>query len=69
MGVRERVAQHRAQMRAKGFRPIQVWVPDVNRPGFADEVRRQGALVKAAERNEDVMDWLDAGRADWWDED
>lgn len=69
MAVRERVARHREQMRAKGFRLIEVWVPDVNRVGFADEVRRQAALVNQSDQQEDIMDWIESASADWDDQD
>ena len=35
--VAERVQKHRASLRAQGLRPVQIWVPDVRAPGFADE--------------------------------
>ena len=68
MAVRDRVARHREQMRARGFRPIEVWVPDVNRAGFADEVRRQAALVNQSDQQEDIMDWIESVSADWDDQ-
>ena len=33
--VRKRVAAHRAKLRKRGLRPIQIWVPDTRAPGFA----------------------------------
>lgn len=32
-------------MRNKGFRLIQLWVPDTKASGFAEEAARQSALV------------------------
>ena len=37
----ERVQKHRQALRAAGLRPVQIWVPDTRRPGFAAECRRQ----------------------------
>ena len=37
----ERVAKHRRALRAAGLRPVQIWVPDTRRRGFAAECRRQ----------------------------
>ena len=37
----ERVAKHRSALRAAGLRPVQIWVPDARRRGFAAECRRQ----------------------------
>lgn len=47
--VSERVQKHRDSLRAAGLRPVQIWVPDTRRPGFADECRRQAALVAKAD--------------------
>jgi len=68
MSVRERVARYREQMRAKGLRPIEVWVPDTNRPGFADEVRRQAQLINKSDQREDIMDWSESVSVDWDEE-
>jgi hypothetical protein len=38
-------------MREQGLRPIQIWVPDTSRPGFAEETRAwvESLKDKAAE--------------------
>lgn len=36
-----RVQKHRAALRESGLRPVQIWVPDTRRAGFAEECRRQ----------------------------
>lgn len=69
--VSQRVQKRRDAMRAAGLRPVQIWVPDTRRPGFADECRRQARAVAAADAAdrelEAVMDAaladLDAGGA------
>jgi hypothetical protein len=58
---RTRVATHRAQLRAKGLRPIQIWVPDTRAPGFAEECRRQCLLLaEAGNIDRDVDAWVEA---------
>jgi hypothetical protein len=32
-----RVQKHRAALRESGLRPVQIWLPDTRREGFADE--------------------------------
>jgi hypothetical protein len=54
-----RVAAHRAQLRARGLRPIQLWVPDTRAEGFAAEARRQARAVAAAADAADTMDFLE----------
>lgn len=58
--VAERVRRHREELRAAGLRPIQIWVPDARRPGFADECRRQSAALRDDPLEVDTLDWLDA---------
>ncbi|QTX05176.1 antitoxin MazE family protein [Agromyces archimandritae] len=68
MAVRERVSEYRARMRARGFRPVQVWVPDVRTSTFADEAHRQSAAVAAASRQSDDQTFIEAVSAPWDDE-
>jgi hypothetical protein len=60
--IGERVRSHRAQLRAQGLRPIQIWVPDVRAPGFKEEARRQALAVAEADLRDDVMDFLEAAQ-------
>jgi hypothetical protein len=46
MSSGERVARRRSKLRALGLRPVQLWVPDTNAPGFAAECRRQSELIR-----------------------
>ncbi len=45
--IAERVQKHREALRAAGLRPVQIWVPDTRRPGFAEECRRQSLSLAA----------------------
>jgi len=63
--VNNRVKRHRAALRAAGLRPIQIWVPDTRHPGFAEEARRQCAIVAAADAGDhDLQDVMDAALRD-----
>ncbi|TQK18656.1 DUF3018 family protein [Microbacterium sp. SLBN-154] len=66
--MRERVSEHRRRMRERGFRPVQVWVPDVRTPSFAAEAARQAALVAHADRTSDDQAFIEAVAAPWDDE-
>jgi hypothetical protein len=35
-----RVERHRAEMRRRGFKLVQLWVPDPDAPAFRDAVQR-----------------------------
>ena len=45
----ERVARRRAKLRAAGLRPVQLWVPDIRAPGFAEECSRRSRLIRESE--------------------
>lgn len=52
-------------MREQGYRPVQVWVPDVRTAQFAAEAHRQSALVAAASQLGDNQDFIEAVSASW----
>ena len=62
-----RVRKHRAALREAGLRPLQIWVPDTRRAGFAEECRRQSLLLKDEAQERETLDWLGAvaDRTDW----
>lgn len=61
---REKVAAHRAKLRAQGLRPIQIWVPDVRSPAFAAEARRQMRRIARSKGEKEDQAFVDA-IADW----
>lgn len=65
MAVRERVGEYRQRMRARGYRPVQIWVPDVRSEQFAQEARRQAALVAQSDRNGNDQDFVEAVSVGW----
>ena len=58
--IAERVQKHRAGLRAAGLRLVQIWVPDTRQAHFAQECRRQSALVRGAAEEIDTLNWLEA---------
>ena len=57
--VSQRVQKHRDSLRAAGMRPIQIWVPDTSREGFAEECRRQSLLVAGDSQETEVLEWIE----------
>jgi Protein of unknown function (DUF3018) len=55
-----RVQRYRDKMRAAGFKPVTIWVPDPNRPGFAEEVRRQCLLLKGDPQEAQILTEIEA---------
>ena len=63
--VSVRVRKRRDALRAAGLRPVQIWVPDMRRPGFAEECLRQSRVVAAADAADvELDDFLDAALVD-----
>jgi hypothetical protein len=59
--ARERISAYRRRMRAMGYRPVEVWVPDVRNSRFIAAFRRQCRRVAAKERTDPALEaWLDA---------
>jgi len=57
---RARVREHRARLRKQGLRPIQIWVPDVRAPRFAQEAHRQSRAVAASRAATDDQAFVDS---------
>lgn len=63
--VSARVQKRRDALRMAGLRPIQIWVPDTRRPGFAAECRRQSKLAAQADMADvEMMDFMDQALSD-----
>lgn len=59
-GTRDKVRAYRERMRARGLRPIQIWVPDTRTAAFRDEARRQSDAVARSERAREDQSFVDA---------
>lgn len=63
----ERVQKHRIALRAAGLRPLQIWVPDTRRRGFAEECRRQSLALRGDVQERKTLKWLEAAAdTDGW---
>lgn len=57
-GVAQRVQKHRLALRAAGLRPVQIWVPDTRKAGFAAECRRQCLALRKRRSEAAQLAWL-----------
>jgi hypothetical protein len=48
-------SRYRERLRAQGLRPVQIWLPDTTRPGFAAECRRQSLLLAADPHEQEIL--------------
>lgn len=68
MTTAERVRKRRAKLRAAGLRPVQIWVPDTRKDGFAEECRRQSQSLSGDKLESETLDWLaDAADREGWE--
>ena len=58
-GSRDRVRTYRERMRARGLRPIQIWVPDTRMAGFRAEAHRQSLVVAESALAREDQDFID----------
>ena len=54
-----RVQKHRANLRHKGLKLVQIWVPDVRGVGFVEECKRQSILAKNDENEQEMNDFIE----------
>ncbi len=56
---RDKVRSYRERMRARGLRPIQIWVPDTRTATFRTEAHRQSLAVAQSARAREDQDFID----------
>jgi hypothetical protein len=56
----QRMRAYRDRLRAAGLRPVQIWVPDVRKPGLAREAERQSRLAARHAAEGDALAFIDA---------
>jgi hypothetical protein len=52
----KRVRKHREKMKAAGLKPVTIWVPDVNAPGYREALARDIARINADDESTRVME-------------
>jgi hypothetical protein len=62
----KRVQKHRDKMKAAGFKPVTIWVPDVNAPGYAAKVAEAIAVVNASEDEKIILEELSNIEIEGW---
>jgi hypothetical protein len=64
---REVSEEERAELIRKGYRPIEVWVPDLEKETVRKQLQEEARKIAEADKAEGVMDWLDAVGPTNWD--
>jgi hypothetical protein len=60
LSSRDKVRAHRKRLRARGLRPIQIWVPDIRTAAFRAEAHRQSQIVARSPHAQRDQDFIDA---------
>jgi hypothetical protein len=55
-----RVRAHRQRLREQGLRPIQIWVPDIRSPEFAQQAHQQSVALASSTHEADDQAFIDA---------
>jgi hypothetical protein len=55
-----RVRAHRQRLREQGLRPIQIWVPDVRSPLFAEQAHQQSLAIASSRHEAHDQAFIDA---------
>ena len=58
--TRQKVQNYRDRMRARGLRPIQIWVPDTRTANFAQEAHRQSLAIAHSKHDGADQAFIDA---------
>jgi hypothetical protein len=61
---REKVSAHRARLRKRGLRLVQMWLPDTRTPEFAARAHRDSLAIANSPTEEDDQAFIDS--VQWW---
>ncbi len=64
---RELTQAERDQLIARGYRPLEIWVPDRENPAYRAEASRQAENAAKADAEDSVMEWVEAVTSQDWD--
>ncbi|CAN7423675.1 antitoxin MazE-like protein [Neorhizobium sp. LjRoot104] len=63
---REISPEERAELIRQGYRPIEIWVPDLTSEAFRRQAEEEMRRIAEADAKEDIEDWIEAvGPTDW----
>jgi hypothetical protein len=63
-GAQRKMATYRKRLRARGLRPIQLWVPDLRDPAQREQLRRDVQILREHPSDADGNQFLDAALAE-----
>jgi hypothetical protein len=65
--VTERVRKHREALRAAGFKPVQIWIPDTRLESFRKRCERECLSLVDDPHEAETLDWIaEVADTDGW---
>ncbi len=64
---RELTDAERAELVAKGYRPVEMWVPDLSDPKIFALAEAEAKRIAVADQEEDITEWIEAVQKDMWE--
>src|SRR6202022_2782541 len=64
----KRVQKHRDKMKAAGLKPVTIWVPDVNAPGYAEQLAREIEIINNSPDEKLLLEQLSNIEIEGWKE-
>ncbi|MGB6398733.1 MAG: antitoxin MazE family protein [Bradyrhizobium sp.] len=65
-GSTKRVQKYRNKMKAAGLKPVTIWVPDVNAPGYAEQLARAIELINNSPDEKLILEQLSDTEIEGW---
>ncbi len=65
---RELTDEERQKLIADGYRPVEVWVLDMENPDVIERIRRECELIRESDRRNGELEYLDEVVSDLWDD-
>jgi hypothetical protein len=62
----KRVRKHREKKKAAGLKPVTLWVPDVNAPGFKEEIALAIEIIKNSPSEKAILEELSDVDVEGW---
>ena len=65
---RELTEHERQELLAKGYKPVEMWIPDVDSEAFWQSLEREGTAIREADRRSHMNEVLESLLDDNWDD-
>jgi hypothetical protein len=60
------MADYRARQRARGLRPVELWVHDTGDPAFRERLRHEAAILRGHPSSAEGLAFSEAAAAELW---